>query len=165
MTQTAFQSNPVQLSGDLPQVGNKAPEFTLTGGDLAEVTNETFAGKKVVYNIFPSVDTGVCAASVRHFNEDAAGLDNTVVVNVSRDLPFALGRFCAAEGLDNVEVASDFRHGFGEAFGAVQQDGPLAGLLARAVVVTDEEGKVIYNQLVDEITTEPDYDSALAALK
>ena len=88
MTQTAFQSNPVQLSGDLPQVGNKAPEFTLTGGDLGEVTNETFAGKKVVYNIFPSVDTGVCAASVRHFNEDAAGLDNTVVVNVSRDLPF-----------------------------------------------------------------------------
>ena len=104
-------------------------------------------------------------ASVRHFNEDAAGLDNTVVVNVSRDLPFALGRFCAAEGLDNVEVASDFRHGFGEAFGVVQQDGPLAGLLARAVVITDEEGKVVYNQLVDEITTEPDYDSALAALK
>lgn len=165
MTQTAFQSNPVQLSGDLPQVGNKAPEFNLTGGDLDEVTKETFAGKKVVYNIFPSVDTGVCAASVRHFNEDAAGLDNTVVVNVSRDLPFALGRFCAAEGLDNVEVASDFRHGFGEAFGVVQQDGPLAGLLARAVVITDEEGKVIYNQLVDEITTEPDYDSALAALK
>ena len=165
MTQTAFQSNPVQLSGDLPEVGNKAPEFTLTGGDLGEVTNETFAGKKVVYNIFPSVDTGVCAALVRHFNEDAAGLDNTVVVNVSRDLPFALGRFCAAEGLDNVEVASDFRHGFGEAYGVDQQDGPLAGLLARAVVVTDEEGKVIYNQLVDEITTEPDYDSALAALK
>lgn len=165
MTQTAFQSNPVQISGDLPEVGAQVPEFTLTGGDLGELTNEAFAGKKVVYNIFPSVDTGVCAASVRHFNEDAAGLEGTVVVNVSRDLPFALGRFCAAEGIENVQVASDFRHGFGDAFGVVQLDGPLAGLLARAVVVTDEEGKVIYNQLVDEITTEPDYEAALAALK
>lgn len=165
MAQTAFKSEPVQISGDLPAVGEKAPEFTLTDGDLGEVTNETFAGKKVVYNIFPSVDTGVCAASVRHFNEDAAGLDNTVVVNVSRDLPFALGRFCAAENIDNAKIASDFRHGFGEAFGVVQQNGPLAGLLARAVVVTDEEGKVIYTQLVDEITTEPDYEAALAALK
>lgn len=164
MSKTAFQSNPVSLSGDLPEVDNSVPEFTLAGADLSDITNETFAGKKVVYNIFPSVDTGVCAASVRHFNEDAAGLGGTVVVNVSRDLPFALGRFCAAEGIDNVEVASDFRHGFGEAFGVVQQDGPLAGLLARAVVVTDESGKVVYTQLVDDITSEPDYDSALAAL-
>nr|WP_120492674.1 thiol peroxidase [Corynebacterium lactis] len=165
MAQTAFQSNPVNVSGELPAVGSKVPAFEVTAGDLSTKSNKDFEGKKVVYNIFPSVDTGVCAASVRHFNQDAASLENTVVVNVSRDLPFALGRFCAAEGIENVEVASDFRHGFGPAFGVVQEDGPLAGLLARAVVVADEEGTVLYTQLVDEITTEPDYASALAAVK
>lgn len=165
MAQTAFQSNPVNLSGDLPAVGEKFPEFSVTNGELATQTAADFVGKRLVINIFPSVDTGVCAASVRRFNELAAGLDNTVVLNVSRDLPFALGRFCAAEGIENVSSASDFRHGFGSAFGVEQVDGPLAGLLARAVVVADEEGKVLYTQLVDEITTEPDYDAALAALK
>lgn len=165
MAQTAFQSNPVNVSGELPAVGQKLPNFEVTAGDLSTKSNSDFEGKKVVFNIFPSVDTGVCAASVRHFNEDAASLDNTVVLNVSRDLPFALGRFCAAEGIENVEAASDFRHGFGDAFGVVQEDGPLAGLLARAVVVADEQGNVVYTQLVDEITTEPDYEAALAAVK
>lgn len=165
MAQTAFQSNPVQISGELPAVGEKLPAFEITAGDLSTKSNADFAGKQVIFNIFPSVDTGVCAASVRRFNEEAAALDNTVVVNVSRDLPFALERFCAAEGIANVEVASDFRHGFGPVFGVEQQDGPLAGLLARAVVVVDAEGVVKYQQLVDEITTEPDYEAALAAAR
>lgn len=164
MTHTAFQGNPVSVSGNLPAVGEKLPSFTATGTDLGTVDNASVAGKRVVFNIFPSVDTGVCAASVRRFNELAAGLDNTEVVCVSRDLPFAMARFCGAEGIENVSSASDFRHGFGEAFGVVQTDGPLAGLLARAVVVADAEGTVVHSQLVDEITTEPDYDAAIAAL-
>ncbi|WP_448850713.1 thiol peroxidase [Corynebacterium sp. 335C] len=165
MATTAFQGTPVQLSGDLPAAGTAAPEFTLTKTDLSDLSKGDLAGKRVVLNIFPSVDTGVCAASVRRFNELAAGSgDDVVVLNVSRDLPFALDRFCGAEGIENAEAASDFRHGFGDAFGAVQADGPLAGLLARSVVVLDAEGTVAYVQLVDEITTEPDYDAAMAAL-
>ena len=165
MANTAFKGNLVHLSGNLPADGEKAPAFTVVGTDLADVNSADLVGKRVVLNIFPSVDTGVCAASVRRFNELAAELDDTTVVNVSRDLPFALDRFCGAEGIENVSAASDFRHGFGEAYGVVQQDGPLAGLLARAVVVLDSDGTVAYTQLVDEITEEPDYDSALAALK
>ena len=165
MANTAFKGNPVHLSGNLPSVGDKAPAFTVVGTDLADVNSADLVGKRVVLNVFPSVDTGVCAASVRRFNELAAELDGTTVVNISRDLPFALDRFCGAEGIENVSAASDFRHGFGEAYGVVQQDGPLAGLLARTVVVLDSDGTVAYTQLVDEITEEPDYDSALAALK
>ncbi|WKD61606.1 putative thiol peroxidase [Corynebacterium ciconiae DSM 44920] len=162
---TAFQGNPVTVSGELPEAGSRLGEFSLTNDSLETVTNSDYSGRRVVLNIFPSVDTGVCAASVRQFNELAAGLDNTVVVNVSRDLPFALARFCGAEGLENVEVASDFRRGFGDNLGLVQSDGPLAQLLARAVIVCDEDGTVLHSQLVDEITTEPDYEAALSALR
>ena len=165
MAKTAIDGNEVTTSGDLPSVGSASPAFDLVGTDLGAVKNSDFAGKRVVLNIFPSVDTGVCAASVRQFNEVAAGLDNTVVVNVSKDLPFALDRFCGAEGIENVVTASAFRSSFGDDFGVTQVDGPLAGMLARSVVVLNENGEVIYNQLVPEIKTEPDYDSALAALK
>lgn len=164
MATTAFKGTPLNTSGELPAVGQQAPAFTLVGKDLADVTLEQFAGKRVVLNIFPSVDTGVCATSVRKFNELANGLDNTVVVCVSRDLPFAQARFCGAEGLDNVVMGSDFRNGFGEAYGLVQEGGPLAGLLARAVVVVDADGSVKHVELVPEITTEPDYAAATAAL-
>ncbi|WP_334123803.1 MULTISPECIES: thiol peroxidase [Glutamicibacter] len=164
MANTAFRGTPVQTIGELPAVGSQAPSFTLTDTDLADVTSESLAGRRVVLNIFPSVDTGVCAASVRRFNELAAGLENTTVVCVSADLPFALGRFCGAENIENVTAASVFRSDFGSQYGVTQIDGPLAGLLARSVVVLDEDGKVIYNQIVPEIGTEPDYDAAVAAL-
>ncbi|MGS2665804.1 thiol peroxidase [Corynebacterium glucuronolyticum] len=164
MAEVTFQGNAVTTSGSLPAVGDKAPDFTVVAGDLSDRNLSDFSGKNLVINIFPSVDTGVCAQSVRTFNEKASSLDNTVVLCVSRDLPFALDRFCAAEGLENVETASDFRHGFGEAFGIEQVSGPLTGLLARAVVVIDPQGEVTYTQLVPEIGEEPDYDKALAAL-
>ena len=164
MATTALKGNPVNTVGELPSVGSEAPGYQLVGADLGEVTNESTAGKRVVLNIFPSVDTGICAASVRKFNELAAGLDNTTVVTVSKDLPFALGRFCGAEGIDNVTATSAFRSSFGEDYGITLADGPMAGLLGRAVVVVDADGKVAYTQLVDEITTEPDYDAAVAAL-
>lgn len=164
MATTAIDGNPVQTVGELPAVGAQAPEFTLTGTDLSDVTSASFAGRRVVLNIFPSVDTGVCAASVRRFNELAAGLENTTVVCASKDLPMALGRFCGAEGLENVVAASAFRSSFGEDYGLTQADGPLRGLLARTVIILDEEGKVVYSELVPEIKTEPDYDAAIAAL-
>jgi len=164
MANTAFKGTPVQTIGELPAVGSQAPSFTLTDTGLADVTSESLAGRRVVLNIFPSVDTGVCAASVRRFNELAAGLENTTVVCVSADLPFALGRFCGAEDIENVTAASVFRSDFGSDYGVTQVDGPLAGLLARSVVVLDETGKVAYTQVVPEITTEPDYDAAIAAL-
>jgi thiol peroxidase len=156
----------VSVAGELPAVGTTAPEFTLVKGDLSEVTLKDLKGKKVLLNIFPSIDTGVCAASVRKFNKEAAGLDNTLVLAVSADLPFAAGRFCAAEGIDNVVTASAFRNPeFAQAYGVLMADGPLKGLLARSVVVIDSEGKVAYTQLVPEVTEEPNYDAALAALK
>ena len=164
MATTAFKQNPVRTSGELPAAGTSGPSFTLVGTDLSELTSEAFSGRRVVLNIFPSVDTGVCAASVRRFNEIAAGLENTAVVCVSKDLPFALGRFCGAEGIENVVAASAFRSSFGEDFGLTQSEGPLQGLLARAVVVLDADGTVLHSQLVPEITTEPDYDAAVAAL-
>ena len=164
MATTALKGNPVHTVGDLPSVGSQAPDFELVGAGLSELTNADQAGKRVVLNIFPSVDTGICAASVRKFNELAADLDNTVVLNVSADLPFAQARFCGAEGIDNVVVGSAFRSDFGQSYGVTLVDGPMKGLLARSVVVLDTEGKVSYVQLVDEITTEPDYDAALAAL-
>lgn len=165
MAQTAFQGTPVRTSGDLPAVGSKAPDFELVGVELQPVTLSDYAGRRVVLSIFPSVDTGVCANSVRRFNESAAGLENTTVICASRDLPFAQARFCGAEGIENVVMGSAFRSSFGDDYGVVQQDGPLAGLLARAVVVIDADGNVAYTKVSDEITEEPDYDAALAALK
>ncbi len=165
MAKTAFKGDPVNTQAELPSVGAAAPAFALTGTDLSDVTLEKYKGKRLVLNIFPSVDTGVCAASVRKFNELAAGLDNTAVLCVSADLPFALGRFCGAEGIENVESASVFRSPeFGQEYGVLMTDGPLKGLLARAVVVVDEAGAVSYTELVPEIGQEPDYDSAVAAL-
>ena len=164
MAETAFKGTPVHTVGDLPTVGQQAPDFTLTGADLGDIALSDLTGKRVVLNIFPSVDTGVCATSVRRFNELAASLENTAVVCVSADLPFALGRFCGAEGIENVVVGSDFRGTFGDDFGVIQTAGPLRGLLARAVVVLDEQGNVLHSQLVPEISTEPDYDAALAVL-
>lgn len=163
MATTALKGTPVQTSGELPTVGSKAPAFELVGEGLSPLTSADLPGR-VVLNIFPSVDTGVCAQSVRTFNEKAAGLENTTVVNVSQDLPFAHARFCAAEGIDAVKAGSAFRSSFGEDYGVTQQDGPMAGLLARAVVVLDENGEVVHAQLVDDISTEPDYDAAINAL-
>ncbi|GGA60053.1 putative thiol peroxidase [Pseudoclavibacter endophyticus] len=165
MAQTAFRGTPVSTTGELPQVGSQAPDFELVGNDLAPVTLGDFAGKRVVLNIFPSLDTGVCAASVRRFNELAAGLDNTVVVNASKDLPFAQARFCGAEGIENVVVASAFRSSFGDDYGVGQADGPLAGLLARAVVVIDADGTIAYTRVSPEIGEEPAYDEAIQALQ
>ena len=163
MATTAFKGTPVHTAGELPAVGSDAPAYTLTGTDLSDLASAYGTGRTVL-NIFPSIDTGVCAASVRKFNELAAGLDDTTVVCVSKDLPFAQGRFCGAEGIDNVVVGSDFRGDFGEKFGVTMSDGPMRGLLARSVVVVDADGKVVYTQLVPEITQEPDYDAAVAAL-
>lgn len=163
MAQTALGGNPVNTVGDLPAIGS-TPTFSLTKGNLSEVTPADYAGKKVVLNIFPSVDTPTCATSVRTFNERASQLDNTVVLCVSADLPFAQGRFCGAEGLSNVETASSFRSDFGQQLGVTLADGVLAGLLARAVVVLDETGTVTYTELVPEIANEPNYDAAIAAL-
>ena len=164
MAETALGGNPVHTVGDLPTVGAPSPSFTLTKGDLSEVGAADYAGRRVILNIFPSIDTPTCATSVRKFNEYASGLDNTVVLCVSADLPFAQGRFCGAEGLSNVVTASSFRSDFGDAYGVELADGKLAGLLARAVVVLDEAGNVVHSQLVPEIAQEPDYDAALASL-
>jgi thiol peroxidase len=165
MAQTKLGENTVNTSGNLPESGSQAPDFILTGNDLKDITLSQFAGKKVVLNIFPSIDTGVCAASVREFNKRASGLKNTVVLCVSKDLPFAMKRFCGAEGINNVITASDFRNrGFAKAYGVEMVDGALAGLLARAVVVIDEQGQIKYTQLVPVIGQEPDYNAALAAL-
>ena len=163
MAQTALRGDPVNTVGDLPAVGSPTPEFTLTKADLSDITAADLAGQRVVLNIFPSIDTPTCAASVRQFNELASSLDNTTVLNVSADLPFAQGRFCAAENLTNVSTASTFRGGFGS-YGMELAEGRLAGLLARAVVVLDADGTVLHSQLVPEIAQEPDYDAAVAAL-
>lgn len=164
MATVTLRGNPFQTSGELPAVGSSAPSFSLVGTDLSEVTDESLAGKRIVLNIFPSIDTATCATSVRTFNERAAGLDNTVVLCVSEDLPFAASRFCGAEGIEHVKTGSGFRSDFAETYGVKLENGPLAGLMARAVVVIDEDGTVAHTQLVDEIAHEPDYDAALAAL-
>ena len=151
--------------GDLPAVGSQAPDFTLVGSDLSEVKLGDLKGKSLVLNVFPSIDTGVCAASVRRFNELAAAHPEATVVCVSMDLPFAAGRFCGAEGIENVKTASDFRDGgFGRSYGVRIADGPLAGLHARSVIVLDADGKVAYTELVPETVEEPDYDAALKHL-
>jgi thiol peroxidase len=163
MATTALRGNPVNTVGDLPTVGS-TPSFSLTKADLSEVTGADLAGKKVLLNIFPSVDTAVCATSVRTFNQKAAALDDAVVLCVSADLPFAQKRFCGAEGIENVQTASSFRSDFGRSFGLELAEGPMKGLLARAVVVLDGDGKVTYSELVPEIAQEPDYDAAMSAL-
>jgi thiol peroxidase len=166
MSQTTIRGNPVTTAGDLPTVGSPAPAFTLTRSDMSSVSLADLAGKRVVLSTFPSVDTAVCATSVRTFNQRAGEVDNTVVLNVSADLPFALKRFCGAEGIANVETASVFRNpDFGDAYGVRMVDGGLHGLLARAVVVIDTDGTVLHSQLVPDIVQEPDYDAALAVLR
>ncbi|SFS61227.1 thiol peroxidase [Sphingobacterium wenxiniae] len=165
MANITFKGGAIHTQGELPAVGSVAPEFKLTGGDLSEKSLADYKGKRVILNIFPSVDTGTCAASVRHFNQKAAGLDNTAVLCISKDLPFAQGRFCAAEGIENVATLSEYKDSnFSEAYQLKIVDGPLAGLLSRAVVVIDEQGKVVYTEQVAEITDEPNYDKALAVL-
>ncbi|MDE7408005.1 MAG: thiol peroxidase [Muribaculaceae bacterium] len=161
-----FQGNPCHTYGPLPRVGEKAPCYTLVGPDMKEITCHDYAGKRVVLNIFPSLDTAVCATSVRRFNAEASALDNTVVLCVSMDLPFAAARFCSAEGIKNVQPASAFRSPmFWQKYGVQIIDGPLAGLLARAVVVLDEDRNVIYQDLVEEITNEPNYKEVLEVLR
>lgn len=164
MASVTFQGNPVATVGSLPAVGTKAPAFTLVKSDLGEVTLSELSGKNVVLNIFPSIDTGTCATSVRTFNEKASSLDNTVVICVSADLPFAAGRFCGAEGIENVITGSTFRSEFGADYGVTFESAPLTGLLSRSVVVIDGEGKVTYTEQVAETTEEPNYEAALAAL-
>lgn len=164
MATIKLKGNDIQTVGSLPQNGTTLQDFNLVNAQLEEKTLKDFDGKKKIFNIFPSIDTGVCAAAARKFNEEANTLENTVVINVSKDLPFALGRFCAAEGLDNVETLSDFRGSFGDDLGVKISSGPMQGLLSRAVVVADENNKVIYTEQVPEITNEPDYESALKSL-
>ncbi|CAM3815480.1 thiol peroxidase [Pseudomonas wadenswilerensis] len=166
MAQVTLKGNPVQVKGELPKVGAQAPAFSLVGAGLADVTLASLAGKRKVLNIFPSVDTPTCATSVRTFNKKAGELNNTVVLCISADLPFAQARFCGAEGLENVQNLSLLRgrEFFGN-YGVEIADGPLAGLTARAVVVLDENDKVLHSELVGEIAEEPNYEAALAVLK
>ena len=166
METTAFKGTPVHTCGHLPHTGSQAPRFTLTRGDLTELRSEELKGRRIVLNIFPSLDTAVCATSVRKFNQLAASLDNTTVVAVSKDLPFAQSRFCTTEGIENLIAASAFRSPeFAREYGVEMVNGPLAGLLARAVVIIDGTGRIIYTELVPEITREPDYEAAIKALK
>ncbi|MEV0148468.1 MULTISPECIES: thiol peroxidase [unclassified Nonomuraea] len=166
MSEITFKGNPVTVGGTFPKPGDTAPEFTLVGKDLSDVTLASFGSSVKVLNIFPSVDTGVCAASVRRFNQVAAEHPEAVVLCVSADLPFAQQRFCGAEGLDGVTMLSLMRgREFLGEYGVAQESGPLAGLAARAVVVLDGDNRVVHSELVPEITQEPDYDAALAALK
>jgi thiol peroxidase len=163
MAQITLRGNPINTIGELPAVGSPAPGFALTGTDLGAVTIDQFRGKPLLLNIFPSVDTPVCALSVRTFNE-RAGAAGVSVLCVSKDLPFAQKRFCGAEGIENVATASAFRDSFGEDYGITITDGPMAGLLARAVVVIGADGDIAYTELVPEIGAEPDYDAGLSAL-
>ena len=166
MNQVTFQGKPVALGGPLPAVGTKAPKFGGVRGDLSVLHLPDLLGRRVVLNVFPSLDTPVCAASVQRFNQEAAALPGVTVLCVSKDLPFAQARFCTAEGIENVTAVSTFRcRCFDEKYGLVMTDGPLKGLLARAVIVIDEEGTIVYEELVPEITQEPNYEAALAALK
>lgn len=162
MPRITFKGKPAQVSGKLPSAGEKAPDFQLVRQDLSEVSLSNYSEKKKILNIFVSVDTGVCAASVRQFHQKTQNLPNVVVLNISADLPFALGRFCAAEGIENAESLSTFRSNFAKDYGVAILDGPLRGLCARAVLVLDANNKIIYEELVSEISQEPNYDQALA---
>ncbi|HBV17767.1 thiol peroxidase [Chryseobacterium carnipullorum] len=156
---------PVHTYAKLPAVNKAAPRFTLTDVTMKDQTLESYKGKFVILNIFPSVDTGVCSASVHHFNEDAANIPNTVVLCISKDLPFAQKRFCGAEGIKNVVMLSDFRSDFGKTYGVEITDSVMKGLLSRAVVVIDPSGKIVYEEQVDDISHEPNYEAAIAAVK
>lgn len=161
-----LKGNPFHTEGKMVKVGSDAPNFSAVKSDLSEAQLVDFKGKRVILNIFPSLDTPVCAVSVRHFNELASSLENTVVLCLSVDLPFAHSRFCTTEGIENVIPLSLFRSDdFAKSYGLKIADGPMKGLMARSVVVLDENGKVIYTELVDEITSEPNYDAAISALK
>ncbi len=165
MAKVTFKGNVVNTSGELPKTGNSAPEFTLTKTDLSDVTLADFKGKNVILNIFPSLDTSVCATSVRKFNAEAEKLNNTIVLCVSRDLPFAHNRFCTVEGLKNVVPLSELRNSsFGKDYGVTITDGPLEGLFSRAIVVVNGSGKVVYTEQVPEIAQEPDYEKALKSI-
>ncbi|CAM1369105.1 putative thiol peroxidase [Tenacibaculum litopenaei] len=165
MAKITLQGNPFETLGTLPNTNQKAPDFALTAGDLSVKSLTDFSGSRLILNIFPSVDTGTCAASVREFNKKAAALDNTKVLCISRDLPFAQSRFCGAEGIENVLMLSDFNEGqFGKDYGLEINDGPLKGLHSRCIVVIDENGTVTYTEQVPEIADEPNYEAALQAL-
>ncbi|UZR92492.1 thiol peroxidase [Chondrinema litorale] len=165
MASITFKGNTINTSGTLPEVGSLAPDFTLTKSDLSDTTLADYKGKKVVLNIFPSVDTGICAASVRAFNAKASEVDNTVVLCISKDLPFAHKRFCEAEGLSGVVPTSQYKNNtFEDAYHVSMVEGPLAGLFSRAVVILNEDGKVVYTEQVPEIAQEPDYEKAIAAI-
>ena len=164
MATVTLQGNPIDTIGELPAVGSVAPAFTLVQADLSEIKLSEFGGKTVILNIFPSIDTPTCATSVREFNQKAAGLDNVVVICVAADLPFALGRFCGAEGIDNVKVGSTFRSSFGEDYGVTFSTGPLVGILSRSVVVVGADGVVLHSEQVAETADEPNYAAALAAV-
>lgn len=166
MAKITFKGSDVHTNGTLPAVGTVAPDFKSVKGDLSELSLSDLRGKRVVINVFPSLDTSVCAASVRRFNKEAALLHNTVVLALSKDLPFAQGRFCTTEGIDKVIALSAFRCScFEDKYGMLMTDGPLKGLLARGVIVIDENDKIIYEELVSEITEEPNYEAAIAVLK
>ena len=166
MANVTLQGTPIQTQGTLPTVGSKAPDFRLANNKLQDVTLDNYAGTKLLLNIFHSIDTGTCAQSVRQFNKEAAQLDNTKVLCISKDLPFAQSRFCGAEGIDNVEMLSDFRNGnFGNAYNLTFTNGPVEGLLSRSIVVVDENGIVQYTEQVQEVVEEPNYEAALNALK
>ena len=165
MATVTLKGNVFQTAGDLPAVGKKAPDFKLVKTDLSEVSLKDFAGSRLILNIFPSVDTAVCATSIRTFNKSASELNNTKVLCVSADLPFAAARFCGAEGIENVTTGSSFRSDFGKDYGVNFVSGPLAGLLSRSVVVIDEQGVVLYTEQVAETTEEPDYVGAAAVLR
>jgi thioredoxin-dependent peroxiredoxin len=166
MAQITFKGNPINTANSLPSIGSDAPDFIVIKSDLSPISLSELRGKKVVLNIFPSLDTSVCATSVRRFNLEATKLENTVVLCISRDLPFAHKRFCVAEGINNVVTGSEYRDSdFSDAYGILIIDGPLAGLHSRAVVVVNEQGKIIYTEQVPEITQEPEYEKAIAALK
>ena len=165
MGQTKLGEKVVNTDGNLPVVGSMAPAFTLVGNDLREVNSQNFTGKRIVLNIFPSIDTSTCAASVREFNKRASALNNTIVLCISKDLPFAMRRFCGTEGIDKVVTLSDFRDlGFSKSYGVVMIDGGMSGLFARAVVVIGEDGKVKYTELVPVVGQEPNYDAALKSI-
>ena len=166
MASVTLKGNPIHTIGDLPKVGEQAPNFKLAKLDLSNASLEDYKGQRVILNIFHSIDTGTCAASVREFNKVASELDNTKVLCISKDLPFAMGRFCGAEGIENVEMLSDFRDGsFGKAYNLLFANGPVEGLLSRSIIVLDQDHNVVYSEQVQEVVEEPNYDKALNALK
>lgn len=166
MAEITLKGNTIHTKGNLPAEGSLAPDFSLTASDLSQVSLGDLKGKKLILNIFPSLDTGLCAATVRKFNKEAAGLSNVEVLCISKDLPFAHGRFCETEGIDSVKTLSEFKDSnFGNAYNVTIIDGPMEGLFSRAIVVIDEDGKVLYAEQVPEIVQEPDYDKAIAAVK